>query len=176
MIALRKAAAISWNDEYRYTLMREIEGPTPPTRSETVAFVLNNPSKAGAELEDPTSRRGIGFMTDWGKRRLWFGNTNPFRSTDPKGVRFPPERVLLENDEYLRTMARESGIVVAAWGASANPVLAQRALDVLRSVGDVWCLGVTLSNQPRHPLYLPKDTKLTLFHRASPTPDAPTKP
>lgn len=152
-----RSATISQCGCYRFDLVREFEPGDElytPQLDGTCAVVLNNPSIADAQQEDPTSRRGIGYTAFWGYRRLCFGNGNPFRSTNPKLARIPPEEVLLENDKHLRRIAREASVVVAAWGDKANPQLAARALRVLREVAPVYALAFSKAGVPRHPLYL----------------------
>ena len=79
-------------------------------------FVLNNPSTAGAMVDDPTVRRAWGFTQSWGFHRMCFVNINPHRGTDPKFARIPEEEILAENDTHLRFAAAEASLVVCAWG------------------------------------------------------------
>lgn len=162
-----RTATISGCETYRYQLMREFEPEDLICGLQgTVLFVLNNPSTADGRKEDPTSRRGNGFTASWGKRRHYFGNCNPWRSTDPKLAQIPPEQILLENDEWLRLMACQADITVAAWGGKANPMLADRALRVLIEVTDVHYLALTNDGAPKHILYLKGDLRPQLWRRA----------
>ncbi len=146
--------------------MREFEPEESVCFADTALFVLNNPSTADSQSEDPTSRRGKGFASSWGYHRYYFGNTNSWRSTDPKLAQIPSEDILGENDSWLRTMACEASITIAAWGGKANPVLADRALRVLLEVTDVHCLALTNDGVPKHILYLKGDLRPTLWRSA----------
>jgi hypothetical protein len=151
-----RSAVLSPCGKYRYCLMREFEAQESLVVSETSAlFVLNNPSIADASIDDPTSRRGTGFTASWGYRRYHFANSNPWRSTDPKLAGIPPEDILLENDAWLRRLASEAAVIIAAWGGKANKPLAARALAVLTSVADVHALELSKDGtSPKHILYL----------------------
>lgn len=161
-----RSAIISPCGTYRFELFREFEPEESVCLADSCMFALNNPSTADGQSEDATSRRGKGYCASWGYRRYYFGNTNPWRSTDPSLARMPPEDVLLENDEHLRRMARESSVVVAAWGGDANPLLASRALRVLLEVGPVHALAYTKAGVPRHPLYLKSELTPQLWRPA----------
>ena len=151
-----REAVISDCQLYRFRLLRRV----PYAMRTTVLFCLNNPSVANATLDDPTVRRCYGFARFWGYTEIQIVNTNPYRSTDPDSAQMPPEDVLRTNDSYLSVAARDSDVVVAAWGTKANPVLAERALNVLRLWKNVYTLGLSATGTPKHPLYLPKETYL----------------
>lgn len=153
---MKRSARISDCQRYRMELIREREPATG--RLGTVTFLLNNPSTADALVDDPTVRRGVGYMETWEFNRLRFLNTNPARATKPSNAWMPPEHVLALNDQYIRIAAADSAMIVLAWGDKVNPQLARRAYNVLRDEGvAVWVLGLTNGGIPRHPLYLKKD-------------------
>lgn len=163
---MMRGAVISPNERYRFHLWREVPLPLighPPLERFAgrgrVLFVMNNPSKADALEDDPTIRRVMGFASSWGFSRVYVANTNPHRSTDPRRALMPPAAVLDVNDEWLRRLARECELVVAAWGAASEPVLASRALDTLRYEGPVHALALTKHGHPKHPLYLRRDLR-----------------
>jgi hypothetical protein len=84
------------------------------------------------------------------------------RTKDPKELRDVPDPVGMLNDELLAeaTSARVSDMTVACWGHLGS--LHDRAQYVLDKVieGDVYCLGITKQGEPRHPLYVPAETRL----------------
>lgn len=151
--------------QYRFKLWRMVPPGllTGHPRWNYCLFVMNNPSIADAEHDDPTIRRVMGFASLWGFSRLDVANVNPCRSTDPKAATRPPEDVLLDNDAWLGNLARQADLVVAAWGSAADPELADRAMNILRAEHPIFALGLTRDGHPRHPLYLPKDTELTIW-------------
>ena len=120
-------------------------------------FVLNNPSKADAKIDDPTVRRGWAFTRAWDYHRMIFANVNPYRSTDPKSALIPPENILAENDTHLRFAAAEADLIICAWGTKANPQLAARAFRVLYLQKPLHVIELSKDGIPKHPLYLKRD-------------------
>lgn len=133
---------------YRYALRRTWDPARP-----AVLFVMLNPSTADAERDDPTIRRCVGFAQAWGFGGLVVGNLFAFGATRPADLRAAAEPVGPENDRWLAALAREAGLVVAAWGNDGR----HRGRDaaVLRLLGTAHSLGTTRSGAPRHPLRLP---------------------
>lgn len=70
-------------------------------------------------------------------------------ATDPVGP---------ENDKFLRECADKSQLVVAAWGNIG--IHLQRDRRVREILPGLQCLGKTKIGQPKHPLYLRKDSLL----------------
>ncbi len=154
-----KYADISPCSTYRFVLLRQHKGLTPDTMR-TVIFVLNNPSIADAELDDPTATRGWGFTESWGYNRMVFINVNPHRSTDPKAQEFPTAWALEKNRAILQRPQQYAGdkppLIVAAWGDDANPRLVIAARHWLPA--PIYHLGtLTKAGNPRHILYLKGD-------------------
>lgn len=164
-----RSATISPCGLYRFDLVRSVEVENANARrlAGEVVFVLNNPSKADGLTEDPTSRRGIGYMLAWGFARMTFVNTNPYRSTDPRSARMPPEEALECNDAYLRESALRARLVVVAWGDKVNAALASRAVAVLRGIVPLYALDLSKRGIPRHPLMLKKSLRPFLWAPAA---------
>lgn len=170
---MKREATISAADGlYRYDLTRTVQAgcpcarcveyraqPVASLRAGYVLWVLCNPSTADAETDDATERRGWGFSNSWGYGKFVFVNTNPFRSTDPKKARVPDETVLANNDLWLIHHAQAASVVVCAWGMNADPILAARALRIIRAKANVpvQMLALTRNGTPKHPLRLSKD-------------------
>lgn len=166
----RGGAVLSECERYRFSLWRAV--PLPPIGDPprpriagrgAVLFVMNNPSTADTMTNDATIRRCMGFAASWGYGMLYVANTNPFRSTDPKAARMPPSGVLEQNDEWLRRLAGLADLIVAAWGAAAEPTLAMRALTIVRYDRPVHALGLTAARHPKHPLRLRRDLQPQLW-------------
>lgn len=141
-------------------------------RGPTIAFGLHNPSTAGEQVEDPTSRRGIGFARAWGGGKLVFVNPWAGCSTKPENLWKMTDPIGPMNDFHIAAVAREvaetGGFFVFAWGAVSPPRQLRYAVTerlhafekLVRGHGcDVRALGVTKAGQPRHPLYLRADAK-----------------
>jgi len=160
---VRKGAALSTCGTYRYALLREWDPALP-----RAVFVLLNPSTADAEVDDPTLRRGVGFARAWGYGAVAYVNLFAYRATDPAEMRAAEDPVGPENDSHILQQARMADIVVLAWGAhAALHGRDRRVLDYLEPRFNLYCLGRTKAGHPRHPLYLPGDTKPEPWRRTS---------
>lgn len=150
-------------EPFRYTLTRRTG-----FGDRTVLFVMLNPSTATDEVNDPTITRCVGYAQTWGFGWLKVGNLSPMRATDPKDMlRMGPESPVMrsKNDDHILAMAKESDLVVAAWGTHGP---AERRSDhmkglLMRAGVDVYCLGLTKDGEPLHPLMQPKDAVLQPF-------------
>jgi hypothetical protein len=160
--AVENYARISDDGAYRYVLGRRWEaGPL-------VRYVMLNPSTADAHIDDPTSRRCIGFAQSWGYAGIQVLNLYAYRATNPADLWRTADPIGPENDAYLRWAANapDGGPLIAAWGANARPDRVGAVLQLLASA-HVQCLGVTKTGQPRHPLYLPGTATPTTFRGPS---------
>lgn len=90
-------------------------------------------------------------------------NLLSFRHPDRDVMRRQPDRVGPRTNLHLVRWARRAGRVVAAWGA--DRVCAERDAIVLGLLADmdVWCLRLTASRRPEHPLYVPAATKPRIY-------------
>ena len=145
--------------KYRYSLWREWQ-----PGGKRVAFILLNPNRADAVRDDPTIRRCIGFARSWGCGSVEVVNLFAFRTGEPLRLRKITEPVGSANDRYLLRASRRAWKVVAGWGNHGG--LRDRDRQVLRLLGDrtgLYCLGITRTRQPRHPLYTRGDLPLIRF-------------
>ena len=158
-------ARMSPDGRYRFLLTRRTS-----FGQKAVMFLMLNPSTADAVQDDPTIRRCINFAARWECGWLYVVNLSPLRATVPADLLRAgpePEEVWLENVQTIRDTAARSDLVVAAWGAHGQAEgRAQRVLAALDGNSEMHCLGTTRDGHPRHPLYLPAATKLSLFRPA----------
>jgi hypothetical protein len=158
---------------YRYRLIRDIEtgfweeldanlmGEGPAVRPlRTRLYVMLNPSYAGADKNDPTARRTMGFGARDGFGRILVGNAFGIVETDSSLLRHHADPVGPDNDRHLAEMAAQADQIIVAWGARAKFPKSwahreREVLDLLRAVQPVFCLGKTKDGSPNHPLYLP---------------------
>lgn len=158
----QKGAQFSDCRKYRYALWRTWE-----KGGGHVLFVGLNPSTADEEVDDPTIRRCIGFAKRCGFGGIYMLNLFAYRATNPKELmRAPVNPIGDDNNLYLRKYHQPQGLNIACWGN--HGLLMNRADEVIELLGkeSLSCLGVTKTGQPKHPLYLPKDTNpmaLSLF-------------
>lgn len=153
---LGATARLSDDGVYRYELTRRW------ARGPVAAWIMLNPSTADATQDDATIRRVRGFT-----QRLQLGgfivvNLFALRATNPVVLRGHADPIGRENEDAIHDAVVRSRIVVAAWGAhAAARRQASYILGLVEEVGRrVYCLGVTGSGAPRHPLRLAADTPL----------------
>lgn len=155
-------AVFSPCERYRYRLTRNLTGgptPTLPSGARSVTFCMLNPSTATASADDPTIRRCIGYARAWGYAQLIVVNVYGLRSTDPKGLWKVDDPVGADNNAAILQAARESHLVVAAWGRHAAPERARMVCSIVRlgdpaSSGKLHALKLNKDGSPAHPLYL----------------------
>lgn len=188
---VEKGASISQCGKYRYSLWREwrgtgtdknwlwLGGKDPSGERygmpKNCVFVMLNPSTADGEQDDPTIRRCVGFAKSWGFDRLVVVNLFAFRATDPAALlalKHSDDPVGVENQERIRKVLHNAGLIVCAWGADGchlgqdETMLGWIAEDNL-SNAPVCALGLTKHGHPRHPLYAPGNSELIPFNGAS---------
>lgn len=161
---------------YRYILGRRGLGGDG-----RILVVGCNPSKAGRDdpaREDNTSTRCVGFAVRERADTLVMANPFAYGATDPKDLvkawRDGKDIIGPDNDRQILREARLATKIIMGCGAphSYGPkpfqvVFRRRVEEVVRllTTGDLkgtelWCLGTTAENWPRHPRLLPKDAPL----------------
>ncbi len=155
-------AIFSEDRRYRYWLEAKLSD------SDGVCmFLMLNPSTADEVQSDPTVTRAKGFAQSWGYGTLWVCNLFALRATDPDILKKDPEPIGAENDEHILCSARLSDEIICAWGNHGEHL--DRGAQILsmlmgqESTGKLGHLGMTMRNQPKHPLYLRADTPLSYF-------------
>lgn len=140
---------------YRYSLHRTWNHDLD--RARLALWVMLNPSTADEWALDPTLRRCEAFSRGLGLDGFEVVNLFALRSTDPAGLSAVSDPVGPGNDDAIRRAVARAGIVLVGWGA--HPLAVPRAAAFLRTVDrPVFCLGVTKSGAPKHPLYLRRET------------------
>ena len=161
-------------DAYRYQLYRSERCPLfddKPKSEKTLCFVMLNPSTADATRDDPTIRHCRGYAVRWGFQHLYVVNLFAYRTPFPKdlykGYSNGVDIVGPENDDYIFGVARESDMIIAAWGAVPRAFEGRAAYvrEMFRKncPGKVRALGLTKAAHPRHPLYVKEDTEPFVF-------------
>lgn len=157
------SATISACEQYRYDLWREWDSNLP-----LVVWLMLNPSKADATINDPTIVRCVNFSTTWQFGRLAVANLFALRSTDPAALKTHSAPIGPENDQHIDRLISGADLIVCAWGAHGK--FRNRGDAVLRKIkaaGKVaHCLRMTKGGQPEHPLYLPGDLRPVLIDSA----------
>ncbi|MBD1910234.1 MULTISPECIES: DUF1643 domain-containing protein [unclassified Leptolyngbya] len=164
------ATLLRWNEPqgavfdatqtYRYTLWR-CWNPEAPS----IAFIMLNPSTADAAKDDPTIRSCRQFAKVWDYGSVEIVNLFAYRATLPRDLRCSLQPIGDDNDRYILEAVESAAKVVVAWGNWRSWLGRDRTLLNLLSSTPLHCLGVNQSAQPRHPLYVKRDTRLQQFIR-----------
>jgi len=124
-----------------------------------VAFCLTNPSKAGKDLDDPTSCKLQTYARLWNYGGIVLVNAFSWCATDPKELygRSEPQETVLLNWNYITEAVNTCALMVCGWGR--NGTIDGRAHQI-RALLKPWApkvraLRLIAGNEPEHPLYLP---------------------
>jgi len=154
---MEKGAIISEDEIYRFRLWRIWNKELP-----LVLFVMLNPSKADATINDHTITKCIGFSSRWGYGGFYVGNLFAWRDTDPEALYFHEQHgndvIGVENDTHIKEMATLCKDVVFAWGNDGG--LKGRNSDLEEMFPNALCLGRTKATHYKHPLMLAYTTPL----------------
>src|SRR2546423_5139936 len=152
VVSSDSGAVFSACRRWRYLLWRRWDASLPVAN-----FLMLNPSTADEWKLDPSCTRARRYAERWGYGSLIVTNLFGWRATDPKEMRAVRDPVGRGNDRAILRAARESQIVVCAWGNhGAHLGRSQDVLALLRSAGvPLHALRVNDCGEPAHPLYLP---------------------
>ena len=152
---MQRTALIAGDEkEYRYTLGRQWRGGDTPR---LMAWIMLNPSKADTNIDDTTIKRCMSTAGRMGYDGIVVANLFALRATNPKRLSLSSDPVGPDNDDAILEVAKNADMLVVAWGAPKNRLIASRAEAVEGLLSDWPLFAVALSKQghPRHPLYLP---------------------
>lgn len=162
-------AIITRDELYRYVLTRwwgDLTLVKPPVPELVLPFVMLNPSKADAKLNDPTVRKVIGFAKRLGYYGAAIVNMYGFRATDPTELEHAADPVGPDNDLWIArlfSMMRPKSPVVFAWGQPGPRKLSAARISALLSLADRYALQPMAlkvnevgarAGHPSHPLML----------------------
>lgn len=137
---------------WRYLLWRRWDASKPAAN-----FLMLNPSTADEHRLDPSCTRARDFAERWGYGALIVTNLFAWRATDPAEMKRVEDPVGRSNNQAILRSARQSGVVVCAWGNHGSHLdRAAKVVASLRGAGvPLHALKITAAGQPSHPLYLP---------------------
>lgn len=137
---------------WRYLLWRRWDAAKPVAN-----FLMLNPSTADEVKLDPTCARARDYAERWGYGALIVTNIFAFRNTNPNRMKAAKDPVGPGNDAAIVRAARESGIVVCAWGNHGSFLERSLAVRALLNKSNIkpHVLRVNANGEPAHPLYLP---------------------
>ena len=156
---------------YRYLLTRNWDPGAPRGRVRDAQPFDRRPPQSTT----PRSAAAWGSPERWGFGELRVANLFAARASNPTAlldtVAAGGDPVGPENPAHLASLAAAHSVVLA-WGANADAVHgaaypAQVAAELVASGASVFHLGRCADGSPRHPLYLPGDTRLTPWTAAT---------
>lgn len=124
-----------------------------------------NPSTADADKDDSTIRRCKGFAQRFGYGVMLVVNLFDYRATDPKELKKAAMPYSSRNVNHILKAVRRSEKVICAWGThGAYREGDKKVLKILADKGiRLYALGLTKGGYPKHPLYVPYNSKLVRF-------------
>jgi hypothetical protein len=158
------SAVFSACGRYRHRLDRDVQ------LFGLVALLVGvNPSTAGAQQNDNTIAKEIGFAKVHGWSRIIKVNVFDWIATDVRELAQVAQPASAQNRQFVSAAANEADILVPCWGDRTkvprglhSAIEAMQAL--LRAQGKpMVCFGRTAGGDPRHPLMLSYETELVPF-------------
>lgn len=155
-LTYKSEAVFSKNYIYRYTLSRIWNKKKP-----IMTFILLNPSTATERLLDPTNNRCLNRAKANGFGTLRVVNIFAFRATQPEDMKSAKDPVGPDNDEYIRQSCVDADLVICGWGNHGSYLGRDRDVMglLIKYHIKTWCLAVSKTGQPMHPLYLSYDVE-----------------
>ena len=145
---MKTDANLSKCRKYRYALWRTWDDSKP-----FAMFIGLNPSTADETEDDPTINRCINFSKDWGYGGLCMVNLFAFRATVPSDMMASKDPIGSENDNWIKKLSKDAGVIVAAWGNDGSYM--GRSKNIMDMVPNLKCLKINKTGEPAQPLYQP---------------------
>lgn len=143
---MKNTAKFSKCRKYRYALWR-----TWDESKDYVMFVGLNPSTADETTDDRTLQKCINYSKSWGSGGVCMANLFAFCAINPSDMKAAKYPIGSENNKWLKNLAKNAGLVVAAWGNHGSYL--GRSKQVVKLLPKMYCLKMNNSGEPAHPLY-----------------------
>ena len=147
-----REAEFSIEKKERYSLKREWD-----KSKNKILYIMLNPSKADDKKDDPTIRRLVNFTKKFNYGGFLVGNIFTTITPNPKEID-KSKGISGRNLEELLKLINTVDQIVYAWG---NTIEEPQLLKEL--VLSLKCFGKNFNGTPKHPLYLPKNSKLIAY-------------
>ena len=144
-----REAEFSIDKKERYSLKREWD-----KSKNKILYIMLNPSLADDKNDDPTIRRLINFTKKFNYGGFSVGNIFTKITPNPKEID-KSKGMSDKNFEKLLNLINKVDQIVYAWGNSVEEPQLLKELILSPK-----CFGKNLNGTPKHPLYLPKNSKL----------------
>ncbi|MBL6877286.1 MAG: DUF1643 domain-containing protein [Flavobacteriales bacterium] len=150
---LRKAK-FSIDKKHRYNLSRHWNLNKPE-----ILYIMLNPSIANKSIDDPTINRLIGFTKELGYGGFFVVNLFTYITPYPKKLDTSIGLTKL-NLKTIKNFVNKVDQVVYAWGNSIK-----EPNELKSFISNPMCFGKNLNGTPKHPLYLPSNSKIIEFRK-----------
>lgn len=147
-----REAKFCYTKKNRYSLKREWD-----SSKGLLLYIMLNPSMADDKNDDPTIRRLINFTKKFNYGGFLVGNIFTKITPNPKEVD-KSRGMTNKNFKELLKLINKVDEVVYAWGNSTDE---PKELKYL--VKSPKCFGKNFNGTPKHPLYLPSNSKFIKF-------------
>lgn len=147
-----REAEFSIDKKERYSLKREWD-----KSKNKILYIMLNPSFADDKDDDPTIRRLINFTKKFNSGGFLVGNIFTTITPNPKELD-KSKGMSDKNFEELIKLINKVDQIVYAWGSSIEEPQLLKKLVLSPK-----CFGKNVNGTPKHPLYVPSQTKLINF-------------
>jgi len=147
-----RRAEFSIDKKERYSLKREWD-----KSKNKILYIMLNPSLADDKNDDPTIRRLVSFTKKYNYGGFLVGNIFTTITPNPKEID-KSKGISDKNFEKLLKLINKVDQIVYAWGDNIEEPQLLKEL-----VLNPKCFGKNLNGSPKHPLYIPSETKLINF-------------
>ena len=152
MAKIYRAAEISYDREERFSLSRIWD-----KKKSKLLYIMLNPSIADDKRDDPTIKRLIFFTKKF--RYGGFYVANLFTQITPYPKELNMDNLSKKNNfKIINDLIKKSDSIVYAWGN-----LVSEPRELMEIIDSPLCFGKNLNGTPKHPLYLPSNSKLLKF-------------
>ena len=145
-------ATLSNDKKHRYKLSRHWDLNKPQ-----ILYIMLNPSIGNESIDDPTIRRLLSFTRKFDCGGFFVGNLFTYITPNPKTLD-TSIGLTNKNLNVLTNLVSKADEVVYAWGNSI-----EEPNELKKFISNPMCFGKNLNGTPKHPLYLPSNSKIIKF-------------
>ena len=147
-------ATLSNDKKHRYKLSRHWDLNKPQ-----ILYIMLNPSIGNESIDDPTIRRLLSFTRKFDCGGFFVGNLFTYITPNPKTLD-TSIGLTNKNLNVLTNLVSKADEVVYAWGNSI-----EEPNELKKLISNPMCFGKNLNGTPKHPLYLPSNSKIIKFRK-----------
>ena len=145
-------ARFSNDKKHRYKLSRQWDLNKPQ-----ILYIMLKPSIGNESIDDPTIRRLLSFTKKFDYGGFFVGNLFTYITPNPKTLD-TSIGLTNKNLNVLTNLVSKVDEVVYAWG---NSIVEPN--EFKKFISKPMCFGKNLNGTPKHPLYLPSNSKIIKF-------------